>query len=377
MSKRIEQDISAAAEDVSRIVISEAGKGAEYEKIVMRPVLIKGERFFQAEQYKDNKVFHQNIPIKNAGAFVAEKTGSFRQVRVSFSDTAKHYFVSPSGKVKVTEEKLKGGKKEINLSHDREKNFILREGDEIPALVELGIFTKDFRVVRSMYDKFKQVNRFVEIVDDVISAAGMKTVRVADFGCGKSYLTFVLYHYLTKVKGIDAVVTGYDLKADVIAKCNAIKEKYDCKNLHFIKGDIRDAAEKGVDMVVSLHACDTATDHALAFCIKNNVKYIFCAPCCQHEINSSISVGGGDFDFMTESGLVKERFSALLTDTLRAEVLRAYGYKTDVMEFVDFTHSPKNIMLRARKTTQPADLSRVAGLMEKYGFRFTLYDLVK
>ncbi len=267
----------------------------------------------------------------------------------------------------------------IDHSHDRQKITILKEGENIPALVDLGIFSKDYKIIKSKYDKFKQINRFIELIDDAFKESNINEISILDFGCGKSYLTFIIYYYFVEIKKIKANIIGYDLKADIVAHCNEIAKNYNYENLKFYVNDI----SKGnlysgkIDMVVSLHACDTATDYALEYAIKNNVRYIFSVPCCQHEINNEICKGG-DFDILLKYGITKERFSSLLTDSIRASILENKGYKVDMIEFVDFEHSPKNIMIRAKKTHAENDknLLEIERLMKSYKFGQTLYNLI-
>ena len=243
----------------------------------------------------------------------------------------------------------------------------------------MGVFTKDFKVVKSKYDKFKQINRFIELVDDAFRAYDRQDITILDFGCGKSYLTFFLYYYFVEVKKVQAKIIGYDLKADVVENCNKIAKKYGYENLQFVVADVsRDKLyDMPIDMVISLHACDTATDYALAYAVQKQAKYVFSVPCCQHEVNLSIQ-NGGDMDVLLRYGIVKERISALLTDTVRAMLLEDEGYSVDVLEFVDLAHSPKNLMLRARKTHGKNAKNRVEveNLMQKYGFKQTLYTIL-
>lgn len=235
-------------------------------------------------------------------------------------------------------------------------------------------------MVQSKYDKYKQINRFIEIVDDVFADSSLSELTVLDFGCGKSYLTFFLYHYFANVKKIKVKIIGYDLKSDVVENCNKIAQKYGYENLHFVVADVsKDVLyQEKIDMVISLHACDTATDYALYYAIQKNAKYIFSVPCCQHEVNATVKKGG-EFDILLKYGLAKERFSALLTDCIRASLLEDCGYRVDMLEFVDFAHSPKNVMLRCEKTNRGAgtNAKSVENLMDKYGFSQTLYKLLK
>lgn len=374
---RVSEDISSFISDVVRIVMSEPEKVAEYSKIVIRPVLIKNERCFQFERYKENKVFHLNCRENElSGIFSAEFDGKYRQILVETAGETIHYHKKQSGTYgkKTSQNKIKN----TVSTHNREKTYVLNEGENIPALVELGVFTPDFKVVKSKYDKFKQINRFVELIDDEFSKTDMKDITILDFGCGKSYLTFIVYYYFAIKKGINTKIIGYDLKRDVVEHCNEIAEKYHYDNLKFYVSDVsKDTLyDEKIDMIITLHACDTATDYALNYAIKKNAKYIFSVPCCQHEINSQIKKGG-DFDILLKHGIIKERMSALLTDSIRAAVLEDMGYKTDLIEFIDFEHSPKNIMIRAKKCKGRGEknIEQAKELCEKYGFKQTLLEL--
>ena len=234
------------------------------------------------------------------------------------------------------------------------------------------------KIVRSKYDKYKQINRFIELVDHQFSQSKLQEISILDFGCGKSYLTFILYYYFTVKKGMKAKITGYDLKEDVVERCNSIAQRYGYNGLEFVKADVtKDVlADRKVDMLVTLHACDVATDYALSYAINKKVDYIFSVPCCQHEINSSIKKGG-DLDIMLSHGIIKERLSALLTDSIRAAILEDMGYSVDMIEFVDFEHSPKNIMIRAKRNNKLSRKGREEAklLCEKYGFSQKLLEL--
>jgi len=242
----------------------------------------------------------------------------------------------------------------------------------------LGIFSKDFKLIKPMYDKFKQINKFIEIINQAYINENKNEITILDFGCGKSYLTFLVYYYFVEIKKIKAKIIGYDIKKDVVKKCNDVAKKYNYSGIEFVLADVeKDKLFDGkIDMVITLHACNTATDYALNFAINNKVKHIFSVPCCQHEINASICKGG-DFDILLKDGLIKERFSSLLTDSIRTEILRAKGYSVDVIEFVDFAHSPKNIMLRAKLDSNKKSLTNVLTLQEKYKFNQKLLELQK
>jgi len=361
-----------AKKGLINIVFSEPSKLAEYSKIKVR--MIEGRNvYWQAEKYKENKVFHQNISVEEIEEFLVNTVFNYRQLCAIYEgETRQVFFYGKKPKIRKTPNNMKLTSRE----HDRKKNYLLNEGENIPPLVDLGIFTADGKVINDKYDKFKQINRFIEIVGEAVD--NNKKLTIADFGCGKSYLTFLLYYYLKVKNGIDVEITGYDLKKDVVENCNKTAQKYGYNNLEFKCGDVaKESIKSGTDMMVTLHACDTATDYAIATAIKSGVKYLFSVPCCQHEINSCIKKGG-DYDIMLKHGLIKERFCALLTDAIRAEVLEDFGYKTDVIEFVDFEHSPKNIMLRAVKTTDaPCNKSKkLFDLCQRYGIDQTLLKLI-
>jgi SAM-dependent methyltransferase len=375
---RITQELEAALPTLAKAVFSQPVEKSAAAKLVVRPVLLRGERRYQAERFQDNKAFHQNLDEAALLRLCDEElAGRYRQVLILTERESRQYVLRRDGSYKKS-----GGGAPVPrpggaLSHNREKDYILREGEEIPALVDLGVFTKDFRIVRAKYDKYKQINRFVELVAQGVPD-GDEPIRILDFGCGKSYLTFILYWYFAVRCGRRTEIVGYDLKADVVERCGEIAERYGYEGLRFEVADVtRDAlTDTPIDMVVTLHACDTATDYALAYAIKRRVKHIFSVPCCQHEINLSIH-RGGELDLLLEHGIVKERVSALLTDAIRAAVLESEGYAVDLIEFVDFEHSPKNLMIRASYTgkRRPGGRERAEALQRSYGFRQSLLEL--
>lgn len=362
-------------EKIVRMVVSQPINKQDVGKLIFRFFMKDNAVWVQEEKIVDKKAYHNNFLYKDFMTyFENEIVKRYKQVLIVCEGKDVSYFISPNGKVKRSEQT---NNVRVGMAqHNREKDYILKEGEAIPALVDLGIFTKEYKVVASMYDKFKQINRFVEIIDDQVKLFDEKEIIILDFGCGKSYLTFILYYYFNFKKQINAKIIGYDLKADVVDKCNQIAKKYSYNNLRFEVKDVSKGIDnQKVDMMITLHACDTATDYALDYAIRNNIKYVFSVPCCQHQINATINKGG-DLDLLIKDGLIKERVSALLTDSIRAEILRQNGYIVDVLEFVNFAHSPKNIMLRACKVKNgKRDFSQIEILVTKYGFEQELFKL--
>ena len=377
----LKTELAGALPRLQKAVFSQPCEGAEYQKATLRPVTIKGKSLFQLEGFRDSKAFHRNLTEDEVLALADETLcGRYRQVLLMSAEGAAQYVLRRDGSHK------KSGKiaavprpgAEASPAHDREKRYLLSEGENIPALVDLGVFTPDLRIVKAKYDKYRQINRFVELIDDAFSSVEPGRLTVLDFGCGKSYLTFILYYYFAVKRGFDVEMIGYDLKEDVVARCGAIAEKYGYSSLRFEVADVSKdkLLDKEIDLLVTLHACDTATDYALDFAVRHGAKHIFSVPCCQHEINATISKGG-DFDTLLRYGVVKERVCALLTDSIRAGILEDMGYEVDLMEFVDLAHSPKNLMIRAEKKSAPREknIPRFRELAGRYGFRQTLLEL--
>ena len=253
----------------------------------------------------------------------------------------------------------------------------------MPFLVELGVMTKDGAVTKAKYDKFRQINRFLEFVQDILPALPPdRTITILDFGCGKSYLTFAIYHFLKVLHRRDVRIIGLDLKKDVIANCNRLAEKLGYSELTFLHGDIADyEGMNQVDMVVTLHACDTATDFALAKAIGWNASVILSVPCCQHELNKQIK--NESLAPLLKYGLIKERTAALFTDAIRGNLLEAAGYQTQILEFIDMEHTPKNILLRAVRKQHPKEevlqknLEALLPTLQLLNAEPTLYKLLK
>lgn len=365
---KILNEIKLNSEQIIKITLSDTK--SEIKKVIIRKVEIKNKTMWQIEKFIGAQVFHENV---NNLDCVSIDFNYYNQILFTEIGENKTFFKAKNGyKLKTSANTIKN----VEISHNKQKNYIINEGDNVPALVDLGVFTKDGKIIKERYDKFKQINKFIEIINDSFKNLNQQEITILDFGCGKSYLTFLVYYYFVEIKKIKATIIGYDLKADVVENCNKIAQKYGYENLKFYVSDVKkDELFKGkIDMIITLHACNTATDYALNFAINNQVKNIFSVPCCQHEINQTIQAGG-DFDLLLTDGLIKERFSALLTDAFRVEILRAKGYSVDVIEFVDFAHSPKNLMIRAKLNSTKKSITNLTKLKEKYKFSQTLFEL--
>ncbi|MBO5421664.1 MAG: SAM-dependent methyltransferase [Clostridia bacterium] len=365
---------------VLKAVISKpVTKQAEFKKITVNLM----PKYYQIAKYTEKQVFHENIPSEKIAERCLEiMDGNYLQFNAWTEEKEIFITVSKKGKIFYKEKRNSSAAPcPASIEHNRKKQYILSEGEIIEPLIDMGIFTKEGKVVQSMYDKYKQINRFIEIIDDSIRQHNYEKLNIIDFGCGKSYLTFIVYYYLTVIRKIDATIIGLDLKKDVIEKCNKAAQKYGYENLRFELGDINGyKCPFDVDMVITLHACDTATDFALYNAINWNAKMIFSVPCCQHELNSQIETE--NLSLLTRYGIIQERFSALLTDSIRGNLLEYCGYKTQLLEFIDFAHTPKNILIRANLKQNPSKVSKEKALREvqkaidEFNVSPTLYNLL-
>lgn len=322
-------------------------------KAKLRPMEQKGELLFQLESFTKTQAFHKNLMVEETKDELAKLLEEFRQVQVETVSEDITVLISKKGKATIKRKRKKVQAKAADLSHNRKKKYILEEGIVVPFLQDLGVMTQDGKIVRTKMDKFRQINRFLEFVEDILPQLDKdRELTLLDFGCGKSYLTFAMYYYLKVLKGYNIRIIGLDLKKDVIEHCNQLRTKYGYERLNFYEGDI--ASYKGVesvDMVVTLHACDTATDYALAKAVKWGAKVILSVPCCQHEANRTIA--DETLSPVMDYGILKERFAAIATDGARAKLLESKGYQTQILEFIDMEHTPKNLLIRAVKTGKP------------------------
>ena len=380
--------------NLKEIIVSNPRNKEGVTKVKVRPILLKKELLYQVSSFKGKQVFHENVNEETLKEqCVKWLQDDFGQLELHHEKGSLICLSNKKGTLTIKEKKtqkesigtnekscavdVETQKKDINnkadiseirmqeLSHNRKKKYILEENVPVGFLIDLGVQTPQGKIIRTAYDKFRQINRFLEFIEDVLPALeNREVIRILDFGCGKSYLTFAIYHYLHELKGKNVQIIGLDLKEDVIAHCNALKDKYGYENLKFLTGDIKDyTGQDEVDMVVTLHACDVATDYALYKAVNWNAKVILSVPCCQHEVNRQIH--NEVMEPLLKYGLARERMSALVTDTLRALILEKKGYETGLLEFIDMTHTPKNALIRAIKRDKMLSMAKLNKLTKQ------------
>jgi len=412
----IEAIINIKHNELIKIVFTSTKNNAP--KAVIKPILLKKNKTWQCEKIIANSAFHENIPESGLRAFLERllKENQYRQINIITIEHVILYRITKKLKLSVTKSaNNQSDTKETSadiaviktsFNHDNEKNYLLKEGMSIMPLVDLGVFTKDFKIIKAKYNKFKQINNFLKNIVSAMGQDNVKTLNITEFGCGKSYLTFILYYYFKYIQKINVSITGYDKEQYVVDLCNGIAQKYQYENLKFIQGDVSQLTQcsqsrtfgstqcsqltqheqltqnehhKNIDMIVTLHACDTATDYALHYAIKNKIKHIFCVPCCQQEINAQIKLTEKTPSAaLLRYGLYKERFSALLTDCIRCEVLNDSGYYVDVVEFIGEENTPKNAMIRARYTGHKKNYGdEIKKLTSMFGIEHTLVKLTE
>ena len=373
-------------ETLIRVILSNPSSKDGVIKICARPMLKNKSLLFQIEEYTKTQVFHKNLTAGDASSYLTGKlssdtssqTASFKNALVETQSFTANVLVSKKGTITIKKKMNASAKQpKISLSHNRKKKYILEEGIPVPFLIDLGVMTQNGNIVNAHYDKFRQINRFLEYIEDILpSLPTGRELRILDFGCGKSYLTFAIYYYFKVLKGYPVRITGLDLKEDVIRHCNELAVKYGYDKLEFLCGDIAyyDGCSQ-VDMVVTLHACDTATDYALAKAVGWGAKVILSVPCCQHELNKQMK--NDLLSPVLHYGILKERMAALMTDGLRAQILEANGYRTQILEFIDMAHTPKNLLIRAVYNGHCADnKAQINELLAAFDVNPTLYRLL-
>lgn len=385
LKKNIQED------KLIKIVFSDR-KSGDFNKVIIKPIILKSTKNIQIESFKDNKAFHKNIDLNNLQELeniLKEYIDNFKQIllQIEGSDIS---FIRKK-------ENFSRKEKESNLiktsnEHNKKKQYILNEGDKIDFLIELGLMSIEGKILKSSYNKFKQINKYLEFIDDVIEELKAKKlitnhINVLDFGCGKSYLTFALYYYLKNYrKDLTFSIVGLDLKKDVIEFCNKLAKKLNYENLEFLNGNIKDYDKsKEVDLVFSLHACNNATDYSLEKALSLDAKAILAVPCCHHEFFEKIQKNKNSefyntLKIMADNGVVLDKFATLATDSFRSLSLELCGYKTKMIEFIDMEHTPKNILIRAIKSKSSnlkEKLVEYNKLKEFLGIKPLLEDLIK
>ena len=384
--KKLENAINTIVSDkLYKITISKPLSANETKKISIRPVMIQGKLLFQETQFVGTKAVHDNFnKVTQVNRIIKYMKGEYGQLDGKAMDMELSVLTNKKGTMTIKSKKLKESNDASQamkpvLTHNRTKQYILNDGEPVDFLIELGVMMPDGKVAKAKFDKFKQINRYLEFVRDIMPfLEGEETVRIVDFGCGKSYLTFALYYYLKIKNNKNVDIIGLDLKKDVIETCNRLKNKLHYDELRFLQGDIKDYENTDrIDMVVSLHACDTATDYALSKAIGWGAKVIMAVPCCHHELNKTISQK--ELADVLKYGIIKERVSALITDAYRANMLEQCGYDTQMLEFIDMEHTPKNILIRAvmGKGKAKNDFEVTDGLEQYLGAKLTLGKLLK
>jgi methyltransferase len=385
LKKNIQED------KLIKIVFSDRQSG-DFNKVIIKPIILKSTKNIQIESFKDNKAFHKNIDLNNLQELednLKEYIDNFKQIllQIEGSDIS---FIRKK-------ENFSRKEKDSNLiktsnEHNKKKQYILNEGDKIDFLIELGLMSVEGKILKSSFNKFKQINKYLEFIDDVIEELKAKKlitnhINVLDFGCGKSYLTFALYYYLKNYReDLTFSIVGLDLKKDVIEFCNKLAKKLNYENLEFLNGNIKDYDKsKEVDLVFSLHACNNATDYSLEKALSLDAKAILAVPCCHHEFFEKIQKNKNSefyntLKIMADNGVVLDKFATLATDSFRSLSLELCGYKTKMIEFIDMEHTPKNILIKAIKSKSSnlkEKLVEYNKLKEFLGIKPLLEDLIK
>lgn len=348
-------------------------------KVRIRPVILKNEIEYQVSEFVGRKVLHSNHSAADVKKKIIDyMTEDFKQAQINMTDAAATILSSKSKTLTCKYKKAGQLKVQRDLSHNRTKKYIIQEGKPVAFMIDLGVMGQDGKIIRTRYDKFRQINRFLEYIEDILPKLDKeRELTIIDFGCGKSYLTFAMYYYLKELKGYNIRIIGLDLKADVIEHCNELRTRYGYDKLDFYVGDIATYKDVDkVDMVVTLHACDTATDYALAKAVKWGAEVILSVPCCQHEANRTIK--SDILSPVMDYGILKERMAAIVTDAVRAKLLTANGYDTQILEFIDMEHTPKNLLIRAVKSSKE-DISareKTKDMLEALNLELTIDKLI-
>ena len=371
-------------ENLIQAVLSAGRNKDGISKIKIRPIRLKGQICYQASATEGQKVLHKNYGRTELIEYVEKELAeNFRQFQAQGAVTDGVVLVSKKGKMTIKQKHHEQKEKVQIQAHNRVKQYILKEGVPVPFLIDLGVMNEQGKIIHARYDKFRQINRFLEFIEDILPHLPQnREITILDFGCGKSYLTFAMYYYLKELKGYDIRIIGLDLKKDVIKNCSRLAVKYGYDKLNFYEGSIEEfEGVTQVDMVVTPHACDTATDYAMYKALRWGASVILSVPCCQHELNKQIAAS--EFEPITDYGILKERFCALATDGIRAKILEEQGYDTQILEFIDMEHTPKNLLIRAIHRKKQSDKKKekaaqqVDAFCKQFGFTPTLWRLLQ
>ena len=373
-------DICISDKLIDMVISGEKNKSEDKAvKVRIRPVILKNEIEYQVSEFVGRKVLHSNHSAADVKKKIIDyMTEDFKQAQINMTDAAATILSSKSKTLTCKYKKAGQLKVQRDLSHNRTKKYIIQEGKPVAFMIDLGVMGQDGKIIRTRYDKFRQINRFLEYIEDILPKLDKeRELTIIDFGCGKSYLTFAMYYYLKELKGYNIRIIGLDLKADVIEHCNELRTRYGYDKLDFYVGDIATYKDVDkVDMVVTLHACDTATDYALAKAVKWGAEVILSVPCCQHEANRTIK--SDILSPVMDYGILKERMAAIVTDAARAKLLTANGYDTQILEFIDMEHTPKNLLIRAVKSSKE-DISareKTKDMLEALNLELTIDKLI-
>ena len=373
-------DICISDKLIDMVISGQKNKSEDKaEKVRIRPVILKNEIEYQVSEFVGRKVLHSNHSAADVKKKIIDyMTEDFKQAQINMTDAAATILSSKSKTLTCKYKKAGQLKVQRDLSHNRTKKYIIQEGKPVAFMIDLGVMGQDGKIIRTRYDKFRQINRFLEYIEDILPKLDKeRELTIIDFGCGKSYLTFAMYYYLKELKGYNIRIIGLDLKADVIEHCNELRTRYGYDKLDFYVGDIATYKDVDkVDMVVTLHACDTATDYALAKAVKWGAEVILSVPCCQHEANRTIK--SDILSPVMDYGILKERMAAIVTDAARAKLLTANGYDTQILEFIDMEHTPKNLLIRAVKSGKE-DISareKTKDMLEALNLELTIDKLI-
>lgn len=361
MNKQLEELYSEIAEGklVQGTLSSPFVKSAEEPfKVVLRPIEVKGKLVYQASEFVGSQAMHKNYAPNVCVDYLQKLLSLYRQGIITTTNGYYHLTVGKDLQLKIKRKAV--AQAVLPMAHNRKKRYLLEEGDPIPFLVALGVMGSDGKVHPKKYDKFRQINRFCEMVRDICDALPKgRAINIVDFGCGKAYLTFALHYYLHVIEGREVNILGLDLKKEVIEDCGALAKRLGLKGLVFAVADINTFEFNGkADLVISLHACDTATDAALEKAVRWGAEVIMCVPCCQHELYSQVK--SDPLESLLRHGILRERFAALATDAARAEYLAMLGYDVQVLEFIEMEHTPKNLLLRGVKSASKAREEKAA-----------------